>query len=171
MSLGTLSGFLGDAESFPGLWDELERAYSLVTLVLPLEEFHSWLVRPCLGQHVKTTGIEAVLENQEEQAPFFLVLHSSIPNNSLLVMRNPRPPARPGWSLLHCGLCMVPAAPSRIREPRSDCSGSVWHKLLLSPLRCLAEVFLPFLLKGWKGGSLESWEDCKWGEVSRPRGD
>lgn len=93
MSLGTPSGFLGDAESFPGLWDELERAYSLVTLVLPLEEFHSWLVRPRLGQHVKTTGIQAVLENQEEQAPFFLVLHSSIPNNSLLVMRNPRPPA------------------------------------------------------------------------------
>lgn len=26
-------------------------------------------------------------------------LHSSIPNNSLLVMRNPRPPARPWWSL------------------------------------------------------------------------
>lgn len=61
VSLGAPVGFLGDAESFPGF-------SQVVPLVLALEEFHSWLVQ----LHVKTTAIQAVLENQEEQALFFL---------------------------------------------------------------------------------------------------
>lgn len=56
-----------------GLAQAFGMSLFLVTLVLPLEQFHSWRVQPRLGQHVKPTGAQAVWGNQEEQVPFLLV--------------------------------------------------------------------------------------------------